>query len=231
MFHRGDLSSTTGVRVHATGPRPELDREWVGSSLPAGLETRELIRIRIGPATVDGGADRESDRTQPAPTPNPPHPPPSLERRPGLFLIHSPRTQAIVGFLQRAGRVRIGATELESPTEFGSVIVSSLTEDPISRSARLLITTVGRAENTGTVYGPTRDTILNPGRPPILMDPVRGTLRLHRDGGPELHVYRLDGTGRRAGEVSTSREGSSLRVPLDGERLTIWYEATSSPGD
>jgi hypothetical protein len=121
----------------------------------------------------------------------------------------------------------VGPITLESPTEFGSVIVSSLTQEPLTRSRRLLITTVGRAENSGMVYGPTRDTVLEPGRSPILMDPVRGTLRLRREGGPALRMYRLDGVGRRAEEISARREGETLLLPLDERRLTLWYEAVA----
>jgi len=217
MFHRQDLAPDPLPEVAATGPEPEADREAVGGRLPAGIETRKAVRNWIGPTPPSlplrpGAADGPTG---------------SLKRTPGMLLIETPRTVAIVGFLSAAPRVVAGPVTLDSPTEFGSVIVSSLTDDPLTRSRRLLITTVGRAENSGLVYGPTRDTVLNPGRAPILMDPVRGTLRLAREDPVDLRVYRIDCVGRRASEVPVSRVNNSIVIPLQSEALTLWYELSA----
>jgi hypothetical protein len=214
MFHRGDVPVDPIPLTTTPVSQPDISREALGRRLPEGAETREGVRNNLG-------AKRVPVRPSVDPTST------SLQHRPGLFLIHSPRTVAAVGFLSAAGKIDVGPVTLESSTEFGSVIVSSLTQEPLTRSRRLLITTVGRAENSDMVYGPTRDTVLEPGRSPILMDPVRGTLRLRREGGPALRMYRLDGVGRRAEEISARREGETLLLPLDERRLTLWYEAVA----
>ena len=147
-----------------------------------------------------------------------------LERRPGLFLIHSPRTAAVTGFLQKASPITTETFTLATPTEFGSVIVSSLTNDPITTSQHLLVTAVGRAENSDMVYGPNRDRVLDAGQSPVIMDPLTGTLSIQRTDTHLPHVYRLDNAGLEAGEVAATLVGGFLKIPLDGDRLTLWYE-------
>jgi hypothetical protein len=210
MFHRGDLPTDPQPYVQPTGSDPVLDRTWMESHLPPGIEEQRRVRVLLG----DG----------PVPTAASPNSPTPLERRPGLFLIKSPRTAAVVGLLQKASPIATDSFSLETPTEFGSVIVSSLTEEPILRSRRLLITAVGRAENSGTTYGPNRDRLTSPGHAPVIMDPLRGTLSIQRESTRLPHVYRLDNAGLRDGEVSARLEGGSLRIPLDENRLTLWYE-------
>jgi hypothetical protein len=216
LFHRGDVPTDSSPLTPPPVAESAISREAVGGRLPAGAETREGVRTDAG--------------VRPLPTPTPPQPAlgeKPLQRRPGLFLIETARTVAIVGFLAAGGKITVGPVTLESPTEFGSVIVSSLTAEPVTRSRNLLITTVGRAENSGMIYGPARDTVLEPGRAPILMDPVRGTLHLRRDGGPALRIYGLDGLGQRTEAIGARREGDLVVLPLNERRLTLWYEAVA----
>jgi hypothetical protein len=214
LFHRGDVPHDPAPLTTAPVSQPEISREALGERLPAGAETREGVRNNLGI-----GEPSPPNAVEEKAVP--------LQHRPGLFLIDTPRTVAVVGFLASAGKLSVGPVTLESPTEYGSVIVSSLTDEPLTRSKRLLVTTVGRAENSGLVYGPTRDTILEPGRAPIMMDPVRGALRLRREGGPALKVFRLDGVGRRAETLTSRRVGEALALTLEERRLTLWYEAVA----
>jgi hypothetical protein len=210
MFHRGDLPTDPEPYVQPTGSDPVLDRTLMETHLPVGIESERQVRLRLGAGPAPG--PRSSPFTSP------------LVRRSGLFLIQSPRTAAIVGLLQRASPINTDLLSLETPTEFGSVIVSSLTEEPIARSDRLLITAVGRAENTGMEYGPNHDRTVKIGGPPVIMDPLRGTLSIRREGSRLPRVYRLNNAALRDGTVAATIEGGFLRIPLEANRLTVWYE-------
>ena len=210
MFHRGDLDTGAPLYVQPTGSDPILDRSYVEDHLPPGIEFQQRVRVLLGP----GPAPAAPAATTPSP----------LERRPGLFLIHSARTAAVTGFLQKASPITTPTFSLATPTEFGSVIVSSLTNDPISTAHHLLVTAVGRAENSDMVYGPNRDRVLDAGQSPVIMDPLTGTLSILRTDTHLPHVYRLDNAGLQAGEVGAKLEGGFLKIPLDGDRLTLWYE-------
>jgi hypothetical protein len=138
----------------------------------------------------------------------------------GYFIIDTPGTQGVVGFA--AGRThRLGDMSLRPETPFTVALVTSLDrERPISRAKSLLVTTVARARNTGMRYRPDGRELIEVGGAPVLMEPVRLTLKLRRAGRAVVHV--LDHAGRRTGRTIPVR---GREVALDGARhRTLYYE-------
>jgi len=150
----------------------------------------------------------------------------------GLLTINTPRTQAVVGRLGKCGQVKLHALSVQSSVEFAAVVASSLDGLPLGQSRRVLLTCVGKAENTAQGFWPpsaeqlerNRVSWMLPGqgRTPVLAQPIAGQLRLQIPG-PAV-VYRLDPTGRRAGRVKATFSGSTLLLdPAVGR--SIWCEA------
>lgn len=112
---------------------------------------------------------------------------------------------------------------IEAQTPFCQVVLSSLDDQPIARSKRLLLTAVARAENSGQVYNPSRTSLLDEGKPPILLEPVRATVTLKGIRATKVHI--LDHRGRRTGKT----------LPVTGGKITIgneksfWYEVEVAP--
>jgi len=138
----------------------------------------------------------------------------------GYFTVNTPGTQAVVGFAGGKEH-RLGNVTVETSNPFIVLFVTSLDEKaPIASSDRLLVTTVARARNTGMVYNEDRTELLSVGEAPVLMEPVKATLRLNRTDDAVVHV--LDHAGRRTGKTIRPRNG---RIELDGARhKTIYYE-------
>ncbi|MBN8526526.1 MAG: hypothetical protein J0M02_14430, partial [Planctomycetes bacterium] len=79
-----------------------------------------------------------------------------------------------------------------------------------------------RAENSGQAWRAFRRGLKDLGGGPILLEPVRGKLRLERVGTPRVHV--LDWFGRRSGRTLPVRgDGAAAMVELGGESAA-WYE-------
>jgi hypothetical protein len=122
---------------------------------------------------------------------------------------------------------RLAATEgvgLEIPAGFAVVAVSALGTEPLSRASRLLVTAVGRAQPTGLAWADTfRREVADPGRPPILLEPVRATVTWKRRG--PVTAYALDESGKRLEPVAAERTGDGVRVEL-GKRAaaTLHWE-------
>jgi hypothetical protein len=113
--------------------------------------------------------------------------------------IDTPRTRAVYGFFDPAKPVRLHGLELDIQTDFAVIALSSLTDDPLERSASILLSAVGRCDNTAAAYNP-EHTLLDPaspqpfGRPPVLIEPIQAKIRLatHR---PNLKVLVISEHG------------------------------------
>jgi len=138
----------------------------------------------------------------------------------GLVTIDTERTQAVVGF---AGGRHLSTADVtfELRTPFGVVVVSSLTREPIARSARLLVSTSGDARWTGTDVSPDGTQVLTTGHFPFLMQPIEGRLTIRGAAGT---VYRLDTDGSRMGTVAVTTTPGGMLLPLDAASRAMHYE-------
>jgi hypothetical protein len=149
---------------------------------------------------------------------------------PGIFVIDTPRTQGIAGFA-KGMRLDTRSLQVTLESDFGTVMLSSLDGKPLGASRRMLLTAVGRCQNTGFVlqqdaparYRANGDSL---GRGPILIEPVRFTLNLRADRPGELQAFGLDGSGNRMTSLPLEQHGSTVRLHAGNgpAPATIYYE-------
>jgi hypothetical protein len=110
-------------------------------------------------------------------------------------------------------------------TAFATVALASLTEDPVGRSSRLLLTAVGRSENTGMKYNALRKRVLDRGSGPILIEPVSGDVSVITSlEGLLVRPILPDGT---PGEpLPTTYQDGVLRFHIGPEARTMYYQLT-----
>ena len=144
--------------------------------------------------------------------------------RDGGIIIDTPMTQAVVGFVpekpEGMQRARLQSVEISMPSQnrYVAIYVTSLDDEPIETSKRLLVTTIARARNTDMKL--INGTLIRRGTGPILMEPVTCTLTLQREGTPTVHI--LDHDGCRTGKTLPVINGT---VQLDGrETQAVYYE-------
>lgn len=138
----------------------------------------------------------------------------------GVGTIDTSRSQAAYGFFGRAGPIELSEVTIEVENEFGVVAVTSLDGKAIRESRHVLVSAVGRAENTGTVYNLTRTELREHGEGPILIEPIKGQVEI-RHRGRSFTVYALGPDGARR-ELAAGLSDDGLTVRL-GEG-TIYYE-------
>ncbi len=129
----------------------------------------------------------------------------------GYGTIDTARSQAAYGFLGQAGRITLADVTMEVATPYATVVVNSLTDAPIKAAERLLLTCVGRAENTGFTYDLFRNKAVDRGRGPILVEPIRGTVSIALPSAA-WQVIPLAADGSR---------GPALRADYAGGRLSF----------
>jgi len=114
----------------------------------------------------------------------------------GVVKVESPRFQALIGFLANR-KFNNGTWAVETKNLFASISAISLTKSGITGSDRVLLTAVARMENTGQVYNEKRTKLLDPGKAPILREPVQAKVVLYRGKmDPTLKVRALDQAGQ-----------------------------------
>lgn len=141
-----------------------------------------------------------------------------LDKKPaGFFTINTPGTRAVVGFAE-GKKQELGSVRIEPQSRFAAIYVSAKQKDKTIETAPcLLITAIARARNTGMkVFND--DRILDKGKGPILMEPVKARIELPKR--PGATVILLDHNGRRTDKSLRLSDGI---VEIDGARDKTCY--------
>lgn len=128
----------------------------------------------------------------------------------GLFTIHSPRTKAAIGYLDKLGTIDLGGVAVECRTPYAAILITSLDNQPTDQSRRLLITAIARAENTGQAFDQNKSRVPAQGRLPVIAEPVDAQIAIKLPGS--ARVYPLDPSGRRLKPLPAERHGDLLYV-------------------
>ncbi|HSW00308.1 MAG TPA: hypothetical protein VLI39_09065 [Sedimentisphaerales bacterium] len=111
----------------------------------------------------------------------------------GYFTIDTPGTKAVVGFAE-ARECRLGDVTISPQCPFAAIYITAQERDKsIATSRKLLITAITRACNTGMEFTDAGDELLNRGKAPILMEPVKATITIDRPGATKLRLLDHDG--------------------------------------
>jgi len=142
----------------------------------------------------------------------------------GLVSVETERSTALIGFI-RANPVPLRNMMLRLQNRFAAVTLSSLDENPIARSERLLLTAGAMAANTGGEWNEDRTVLQKAGSAPTLIEPVTGDLVL-RNLAParKVTIAALDGRGQVIGSPVLAKKTSEGWQAALGEHVTTWYE-------
>jgi len=189
-------------------PEPHFEANGISSYLD---QEKKLVRSMTGELTWDWGQ--------------------------GYMLINTNRTQGVCGYI---GGININTEtiSIESSTNYGLITLTTLNDKAsINGSNHLLLTALGRARNTGTIYGNAADrdkthdryasevnlppeqrvAILELGEPPIITEPVKGKISIVLDHPENAMVFILDDLGNRGEEVASRIKDGKLEINLPGD--------------
>jgi hypothetical protein len=139
----------------------------------------------------------------------------------GYVTANSPRTQAAVGFLADVP-VKLADCEIRTANRCASILVTSWDGKPLSQSRHILITAVGRSRNTDMAYSRGGQRLLAIGKPPVLLEGVRGTVVLRRDDS--CLVTALSPYGYKTADVQPSKATGQISIPLDARNRAAYYD-------
>jgi hypothetical protein len=131
----------------------------------------------------------------------------------GFCTMNTDGTKAVVGFAQ-GETCDLGGVTIKPQSRFGAIYVTAQSRDEaVSDAKKLLVVAMARARNTGMRLNETEDLLLERGKAPILLEPVKATITVHRSGSAK--VIPLDHDGRRTERTLPVREGTFV---IDGAR-------------
>jgi hypothetical protein len=136
-----------------------------------------------------------------------------------VVLVHSPRTQGIIGFAGGGVYDLPGVAVEAVDTPFIVLLFTPLDNRPLIESEHVLITAMAQDKQLGAVYNETGTELLQAGGPPLLLEPVQATLRFKGDPVTTVRVVDVYGVPT---ERACERDGNTIRI--DGRYATYYYE-------
>lgn len=137
----------------------------------------------------------------------------------GLASINTPCTQAVAGFLDRSPAIQLQDVEIRSGNHYGQVTVTSLDDQPLATSRRILIQAVTEERFTGFTHTEAGE-ITSLGRLPWQVKKIDATVTFRHHAMPIKKITALDAHGQATSDlVSTTIGDDSVIVTLPADRL------------
>ena len=143
----------------------------------------------------------------------------------GQYLAISPSAQSVAGYVG-GQTVTLGANALTFPAfgnGFAAATLTAMDRRPLAESRRLLLTLAGKVENQDMGWNAARTSVGNKwGHGPTVAEGIPAAVSLRTTGA--RHVWVLDGTGKRVGDVHAAWADGLLTFTVGPQFKTLWYE-------
>ncbi|MBU0687716.1 MAG: beta-galactosidase [Candidatus Margulisbacteria bacterium] len=140
----------------------------------------------------------------------------------GIFKIDTNRTQGAVGFTSGQAIVTKNL-EIFPSTDFSSLFITSLDNQPLSTAKKMLVTATAKVENTGEIFNAAKTQLKEVGRAPILVEGVNAKILLKRKVSSAT-VYALNIAGQRIKQVPVTRKSNGVEFSISGTNKALFYE-------
>lgn len=136
--------------------------------------------------------------------------------------IDSPNTKAVYGFVGKEGEIPLTNVMINVKTDFATVAISTLTDEPIKNSTNMLLTAVGRAENTDSKYNEEHTQLLNVGRGPIQVEIIEANIEIKTDK-KNLRVMSINPQGMITGYMPSEYKDGVFKFSIGKEFQSMYY--------
>ncbi|MDD4144569.1 MAG: hypothetical protein PHN68_08035 [Prolixibacteraceae bacterium] len=140
----------------------------------------------------------------------------------GIGWVDSPKTKAVYGFVGKEDEFSLTDLSINVKTDFATVAVSSLTDEPINSSSNMLLTAVGRAENTDSKYNEDRTRQLDPGHGPIQVEIIEAVVKIKTDK-TRLRVMSVNPQGVITGYIPSEYKDGVFSFEIGKEFQSMYY--------
>ena len=134
--------------------------------------------------------------------------------------IDTDMTKCVYGSLAKNGEIKLRGARVTCKTDFAVIAMSSLTEKGICESDNILLTTVGRAQNTN--QHSIGDLLIDVGDAPIVVEPIRADIEIETKES-DLSVWAISAEGYYIGTVPTTYADGKLRFTVGDTSRSMYY--------
>ena len=143
----------------------------------------------------------------------------NLEKKYGW--IDTPFSKVVYGF-SGGEEISLTGARFRIQNDFATVAISSLTDEPLSHSSNMLLTVVGRADNTGSRYNEDHTLQLDPGHGPVQVEVISGIIEINTDS-KNLRVLSVNPQGMITGEIPSTSGNGVFRFEIGKEFQSMYY--------
>ncbi len=143
-----------------------------------------------------------------------------ISREKNYGYIDTDGTKCAYGFLARNGTIELSGVKVTAETDFAVIAMSSLTDEKITESSNILLTTVGRAQNTGAKF--VSDQMIEYGEAPVLIESIKAEIEIETPIST-YEVWGISPEGFYIGMVPTKYEDGKLTIYLGSESRSMYY--------
>lgn len=136
-------------------------------------------------------------------------------------------TERSCGVFAEEGGAEAGVLKVSGLEKPATVFLTSIDGKPLSESERMLITHLTDIQGIGAKYADSERHILLSFGKGILLERGKAVISVKVESpASRYHVYSLDTTGKRTGEVKTRRNGGEISFEANTSNGVIYYELT-----
>ena len=153
----------------------------------------------------------------------------------GYGIVDTPMTKAVYGDLGKNGEIELNGMGVTCKNEFATIALSSLNNDlPIEKSDSMLLSAVGRVENTNMVVGDAPadkqpndgvkgySELKELGEAPIICEVIEADITLKTDR-TDLQVWAVNAESAFVGNVPVTFESGTMKFSLGTKSPSIYY--------
>lgn len=142
-----------------------------------------------------------------------------------VFKMNTANSQAVCGFIG-GSEIALTNAKIKVDNEFAAVTLTSIsnTAPAIANSERMLLTMAGNAQNYGQVLSEDGNTIKIPGRYPIMVEQITGTVELTGLSSSNYTVYPLTSSGERKEPIAVTKTSNGIRFTVAGDAEAMHFE-------
>ena len=139
--------------------------------------------------------------------------------------VDTDMTKCAFGFLGKNGKIEMNGMNVKCSTDFAVIAVSSLTEDKITESDNMLLTAVGRAQNTDAKF--VKDTMIDIGKPPVLIENIEAEIEIETPY-TDMVAWAISAEGYYIGTVPTTFENGKMKIKIGDVSQSMYYLITKA---